>query len=181
MKHISYYLFNTELGTCGIAWKGPELKNCRPAVLFLQLPETTEDLTEEKIAGSTSGQRSDSPPPYIIEVAEKIRAHLNGGAQDFQDVCVDLESMGVFTQQVLTACRNIPAGRTMSYSELARMIHHPGAARAVGQALARNPIPLIIPCHRVLTTDGRAGGFSAPGGVETKVRILAGEGVTVKR
>jgi methylated-DNA-[protein]-cysteine S-methyltransferase len=179
MKHISYYLFDTSLGFCGIAWKGSESKNCSPAVIFLQLPDTAEELTEEKIAGSTGGLKSD-PPSSIAGTVERIRTHLHGKTQDFSDIIVDIAGLGSFTQQVLTACRNIPAGRTMSYSELARMIHRPKAARAVGQALAKNPIPLIIPCHRVLTLDGRAGGFSAPGGVETKKWILAKEGVTVK-
>jgi methylated-DNA-[protein]-cysteine S-methyltransferase len=179
MKHISYFLFETSLGICGIAWQGPETKNSSPAVLFLQLPDTTEKLTEEKIAESTGGQKAD-PPPSINGIAERIRTHLNGKVQDLSDIPVDLEGVGSFTRQVLTACRNIPAGRTMSYSELAQVIHRPKAARAVGQALARNPIPLIIPCHRVLTQAGRAGGFSAPGGVETKKRILAKEGVTIK-
>jgi O-6-methylguanine DNA methyltransferase len=180
MNHISYYLFDTSLGACGIAWKGPESKNNSPAVVFVQLTDTTYNLTEERIAGSTGGQRS-NPPPSIAEIAERIRMHLIGRVQDFSNVRVDLEGMGSFTQQVLTACRKVPAGRTMSYSELARVIHRPGAARAVGQALARNPIPLIIPCHRVLTQAGRAGGFSAPGGVETKKWILAKEGVTITR
>jgi O-6-methylguanine DNA methyltransferase len=136
-------------------------------------------LTEEKIAESTGGRKAD-PPPSIIGIAERIRTHLNGEVQDFSDIPVDFEVVGSFTRQVLTACRNIPAGRTMSYSELAQAIHRPKAARAVGQALARNPIPLIIPCHRVLTLAGRAGGFSAPGGVATKKRILAKEGMTIK-
>jgi len=179
MNHISYYLFDTSLGTCGIAWKGPESKNCHPAVIFLQLPDTSQHLTEEKIVRSTGGLKSDPPPP-IAGIVERIRTHINGKTQDFSDITVDIAGLGSFTQQVLEACRNIPAGRTMSYSELAHVIHRSGAARAVGQALARNPIPLIIPCHRVLTLDGRAGGFSAQGGVETKKWILAKEGVTVK-
>ena len=178
MKEIHYYVFDTDLGACGIAWTVPEQHNYNPDVVFLQLPDM--DATEERIAVSTGGRRSDSPPPFITGIAERIREHLNGKAQDFTDISVNVEGMGHFTQQVLAACRKIPAGKTMSYSELAQAIQRPKAARAVGQALARNPIPLIIPCHRVLTRAGRAGGYSAPGGVETKKRILAREGVVIK-
>ena len=168
MQKIFYFLFTTPLGVCGIAWKDPESRPSRPAVVFLQLPEATEEATEERIAGSTGGRRLDPPPVAIAEIAERIRKHLQGEAQDFSDIQVDLEGFGGFTQQVLAACRNIPAGRTLSYSGLARLIQRPKAARAVGQALARNPVPVIIPCHRVLTLDGGGGGFSASGGVETK-------------
>jgi methylated-DNA-[protein]-cysteine S-methyltransferase len=180
MQQIFYSLFATSLGVCGIAWKGPGLKHSRPVVLFLQLPEATEQVTEERIVGSTGGRKSDPPPATIAEIAARIRSHLQGEARDFSDIRVDLEGLGGFTQQVLAACRNIPAGRTLSYSELARVIHRPKAARAVGQALARNPVPLIIPCHRVLALGGQAGGFSAPGGVETKMWLLAREGVRIK-
>ena len=180
MKQIFYSLFDTSLGVCGIAWRCPELKRSRPAVVCLQLPESTVEETEERIAGTAGGGRSDPQPAPIVEIAERIRVHLQGVAQDFSDIDVDLEGLGGFTQQVLAACRNIPAGRTLSYSELARVIQRPKAARAVGQALARNPIPLIIPCHRVLTLEGRSGGFSAPGGVETKRWLLAREGVRMK-
>ena len=177
MQQIFYSLFATPLGVCAIAWKDFGSKHSPPAIVFLQLPETTEQATEERISGSTGGRKSDPPPAAIAEIEERIRTHLQGKVQEFSDIRVDLEGLGGFTQQVLVACRNIQAGRTLSYSELARVIQRPKAARAVGQALARNPVPLIIPCHRVLTLDGRAGGFSAPGGVETKRRILAREGV----
>ena len=179
MKQLSYYLFDTPLGVCGIMWKDPEATGGQPVVTSLQLPEATEKSTEERIA--VMSQRVSPPPPYIAEIAEKVRRHLSGKAQDFSAVSVDLDGVGSFAQQVYAACRNIPAGRTMSYGELATTINHPGAARAVGQALGRNPFPILVPCHRVLTADGKAGGFSAYGGVETKVRILAIEGVTIKR
>jgi O-6-methylguanine DNA methyltransferase len=180
MKGLFYCLFDTQLGVCGIIWKDSEKAEGLPVVTSLQFPEATEKLTEERIAGKAGGCRVGSPPSRIAEIIQKIRTHLNGKAQDFRDIAIGLAGIGPFAQQVYTACRNIPAGRTLSYGQLAGAIHHPGAARAVGQALARNPIPLIIPCHRVLTFDGRAGGFSAPGGVATKARILAIEGVTIK-
>jgi O-6-methylguanine DNA methyltransferase len=178
MKQLSYCLFDTPLGVCGIMWKDPEVTGGQPVVTYLQLPEATEKMTEQRLAGM--GHGVSTPPPRVAEIVEKIRRHLAGEAQDFSDVSVDLEGVGTFAQQVYLACRNIPAGSTMSYGELAKTIRHPGAARAVGQALGRNPFPLLIPCHRVLTAAGKAGGFSAFGGVETKARILALEGVAIK-
>jgi len=180
MKEFSYCLFDTPLGGCGIVWKEPERAGGLPVMTSLQLPEATEELIKKRIVGRAGSCRLSPPPSHIVEIIERICRHLSGKAQDFSDIAVDLDGVGPFAQQVYKACRDIPAGRTLSYGELADVIHHPSAARAVGQALARNPIPLIIPCHRVLTSDGRAGGFSAPGGVETKARILAIEGVTLK-
>lgn len=178
MKRCSYCLFNTPLGVCGIVWKDPETTDGSPVVTFLQLPEATEKSTEERIAGM--GNRVSLPPPRIAEIAEKIRRHLGGEVQDFSAIAVDYDGVESFSQQVYQACRNVPAGMTVSYGDLAKTINRPGAARAVGQALARNRVPLIIPCHRVVTVAGKAGGFSAPGGVETKARILALEGVIIK-
>jgi O-6-methylguanine DNA methyltransferase len=178
MKKISYYLFDTPLGACGLVWKDSETADGMPVVTFLQLPEETAKLTEERLAGM--GDRAGLPLSPVAEIAEKIRRHLSGEIQNFSDIAVDYEGMGSFSRQVYEACRKIPAGRTISYGELAKTINRPGAARAVGQALARNRVPLIIPCHRVLAVTGKAGGFSAPGGVETKARILALEGVIIK-
>lgn len=83
-----------------------------------------------------------------------------------------LSQLSPFARKVLTACAKIPSGKTVSYSQLAGMIGKPRASRAVGSALARNPIPLIIPCHRVIHSDGSLGNFSAPGGTATKKMLL---------
>jgi O-6-methylguanine DNA methyltransferase len=176
---LAYCLFDTPLGVCGIAWKDSARTGSQPEVIFLQLPEATEELTEERIAGMADGNRVSPPPSYIAEIVEKIRRHLSGVAQDFSAISIGCDGLGSFSQQVYQICRNIPTGSTMSYGELAAAINRPGAARAVGQALGRNPVPLLIPCHRVLTSEGKAGGFSAYGGVKTKARILALEGVII--
>jgi len=125
------------------------------------------------------GALVDTPPPAIAELIKKIQVHLQGVRQDFSEVKVDLGSVPPFAQQVYNATRKIPAGQTMTYGQLAKAIDRPGAARAVGQALGRNQIPLIIPCHRVLAAGGKAGGFSAPGGLVTKALLLALEGFTL--
>jgi methylated-DNA-[protein]-cysteine S-methyltransferase len=114
--------------------------------------------------------RDEAPFQQVIELT---RAYFNGGQADFRDVPCDLPAERTFTGQVLRACRDIPRGQTVSYGELARRIGRPDAPRAVAAALAKNPVPLVVPCHRVTYADGRLGGFSAPGGVDTKRRMLA--------
>jgi O-6-methylguanine DNA methyltransferase len=179
MKQAAYCLFETPLGPCGIAWKEQEISRIPPVVTFFQLPEATRALTATRIAGSSGGRKTRVPPPRIAGIIKKVQKHLHGDVQDFLEIVVDLDGAGPFARQVYETVRNIPAGRTMTYGELAADMNRTTASRAVGQALGRNPIPLIIPCHRVLAAGGKAGGFSAPGGVETKARMLAIEGAMI--
>jgi O-6-methylguanine DNA methyltransferase len=178
MKQAAYCLFETPLGACGIAWKEQETSRVPPVVTFFQLPEATRSLTDTRIAGSSGGRKARVPPPRIAGIIKKVQKHLHGDVQDFLDIVVDLDGAGPFARQVYEAVRKIPAGRTVTYGDLAKDMNRPTAARAVGQALGRNPIPLIIPCHRVLAARGKAGGFSAHGGLETKEKMLGIEGVT---
>ncbi len=179
MKQAAYCLFETPLGTCGIAWKEQETSRIPPVVTFFQLPEATRSLTDTRIAGSSGGRKARVPPPHIAGIIKKVQKHLHGDVQDFLDIVVDLDAMGSFARQVYEAVRKIPAGRTKSYGELATDMNRPTASRAVGQALGRNPIPLIIPCHRVLASGNKPGGFSAHGGLETKAKMLEIEGATI--
>ncbi len=135
-------------------------------------------MTESRIARNSGARKSSAPPPRIAEVIEKVCRHLQGEIQGFRGITVDLDDAGQFARQVYEAAREIPAGETRTYGELACAVSRATAARAVGQALARNPIGLIIPCHRVLAAAGRLGGFSAHGGRATKARLLAIEGAT---
>lgn len=112
-------------------------------------------------------------------VMEKINRHLAGEVQDFRSVVLDLENVRPFFRLVYEATREIPAGQTRTYGEIAKAVGRPSAAQEVGQALARNPVPIIIPCHRVSAAGGKLGGFSAPGGPATKARLLAFEGAVV--
>jgi methylated-DNA-[protein]-cysteine S-methyltransferase len=109
---------------------------------------------------------------FAQDLRKKIFAYFNGSYVDFTDVKVDLSTYGDFGRKVLTACRKIRPGRTKSYCALARSVKKPNAARAVGNILAKNPLPLIIPCHRVIRSDGKIGGFSAQGGIELKRKML---------
>ena len=112
-------------------------------------------------------------------IIERVRKHLQGQLQDFRDIPVDLEGAGPFVRKVCEAARKIPAGQTLTYLEVAKTIGYDNSARSVGQALGRNPIPLIIPCHRVAAAHGKPGGFSAYGGRVTKAKLLAIEGAVV--
>jgi methylated-DNA-[protein]-cysteine S-methyltransferase len=155
----TFTLFDTPIGRCGIAWEGD-------AIVGVQLPEARFD-------GSEPG----APPLWVQRAIADIVASLRGEADDLADIPLDLDRLAAFPRRVYEVVRTIPAGETMSYGEVAAAAGSPGAARAVGQALGRNPFAIIVPCHRVLAAGGRTGGFTADGGVTTKLRMLAIEGV----
>ncbi len=117
-----------------------------------------------------------APPIFVQEAITAIVSLLSGERADLSFIQVDLDEAGEFERRVYAAARAIPAGETLTYGELAAKIGVPEGAQAVGQALGRNPCPIIVPCHRILAADGKSGGFSAPGGAETKVRMLDIEG-----
>lgn len=179
MKQVSYCLFDTSLGKCGIAWSQSREDGGSCAVTLFQLPEATADLTESRIAHRIGASSPSIPPPQIAEVISKVCKHLHGEPQDLRNINVDLEGAGAFVQRVCEAAREIPLGQTITYAELANNLGLPSGARAVGGALGRNPVPVIIPCHRVLAAAGKPGGFSAYGGRVTKAKLLATEGAVV--
>ncbi len=113
---------------------------------------------------------------WCPELRERLCRYLKGQADNFEDVVVAATWSTVFQRQVIAALRQVPCGETLSYRELAARVGRPAAARAVGQVMASNPVPLIVPCHRVLGSGGRLGGFSAPTGLDLKRRLLALEG-----
>jgi methylated-DNA-[protein]-cysteine S-methyltransferase len=117
-----------------------------------------------------------APPPFVRAVAARIAEHFTGARHDFSDVPCDLSAASAFERSVYAAALAIPCGETRTYGDLARQVGQPQAAQAVGIALGRNPVPILVPCHRILAGGGRSGGFSAPGGVATKFRILEIEG-----
>jgi len=113
---------------------------------------------------------------FFKPIQEQIAAYFEGAYVNFNpDIPVMLDGFSQFCTSVLTACRNVSFGQTITYGELAKKLGRPAAVRAVGNALAKNPLPLIIPCHRVIRSDGSLGGFSAPAGLSLKRRLLAHE------
>jgi len=157
--------FGTPLGRCGLAWSPRGVK-------ALQLPEDTDEATRARLLRRSGAPFERKPPPEIAEIVARIGALLDGRAVDLGDVALDMDRVGAFEAQVYAAARFIPCGATRTYGEIARAIGDPTAARGVGQALGRNPFAIIVPCHRVVAANGKTGGFSAGGGVTTKLRLL---------
>ena len=118
-------------------------------------------------------------PAWVSEAADQIRRHLAGEPSDLTSIPVDLAGQPPFRRKVLETLRATQAGETFTYGQLARMAGSPGAARAVGQAMARNPLPIVLPCHRVVAADG-PGGFSLFGSLASKERLLALENVLLR-
>ena len=158
-------LFDTAIGRCGIAW-GPR------GISAFQLPEASDAGTLRRMARrDTAGPQAD-PPPEVQDTIERIVALLQGKPIDLRGVALDFDGIPPFHRRVYELSREILAGPTRTYGELATQLGDPSASRAVGQALGANPFAIIVPCHRVLAAGGRSGGFSAGGGVSTKLRIL---------
>ncbi len=170
----SYLLFDTALGAAGIAWSAGGIRR-------VQLPARTEAETEARLVAGLSVPVRVPPSLAIRGAVRLLQLHLGGEPQDLTELRLDLEGLPAFHRRVYAAARSVAAGRTVTYGELAARAGSPGAARAVGQALARNPLPVIVPCHRVLAAGGRPGGFSAFGGLWTKARLLETEGVLLRQ
>ena len=167
-----YHLFDTTFGRCAIAWSDHGLTRMR-------LPSTDTRETERSVA-SRDGERVDSDLPDAAERAvAELRAYFNERPCDLDALPLDFGIVTDFNARIYRALRAVPRGQTTTYGALARAVDTPGAARAVGMAMGRNPWPVIVPCHRVLAANEKMGGFSAPGGTITKERLLALEGVAV--
>lgn len=166
----SFALFITAIGWCGIAWGDR-------GVVGVQLPERDEHATRFRIRRRFPDARETAPPgeiPGEIQRAiDDIVALLRGEARDLSHLRLDVDGVPEFHRRVYQAARTVPPGRTVTYGEIATVLGAPGSARAVGKALGQNPFPIVVPCHRVVAADGKPGGFSARGGVATKLRMLA--------
>lgn len=162
-----FALFDTAVGRCGIAWAADG------AVTAVQLPEDSEEATRTRIA--SVGVTESEPPGEIRRVIAAVVALTDGADLDDDLSWVELDPLDLseFQRDVYRVARAIPPGNTRTYGEIATEIGIPGSAQAVGRALGANPYPIVVPCHRVVAANGRTGGFSAGGGVETKMRLLA--------
>lgn len=170
MTPQGFALFDTPIGTCGIAWS-------KSGIAGLQLPEPTSEATRQRLLRRWPAAVETAPPAGVQRAIERIRDLLSGTGTDLQDIPLDLDGVPEFNRKVYDVARGIPPGQTLTYGDIAkRMGVGPEAAREVGQALGRNPIAIIVPCHRVLAANGKMGGFSANGGASTKRRMLEIEG-----
>ncbi|HKU95635.1 MAG TPA: methylated-DNA--[protein]-cysteine S-methyltransferase [Vineibacter sp.] len=168
-----YEVFETASGFCGIAWNGV-------GITHLRLPTKSAETAERGLQRRVPGAVRDVPPPAVADAIAAVQRYFDGQETDFTDVALDLGEQEGFFKQVYAAARRVGWGHTTTYGALTRELGAgPEAARDVGQAMARNPVPLIIPCHRVLAAGGKIGGFSAPGGSATKMHMLELEGVNL--
>jgi len=170
-----YLVFQTALGFCGLAWNSVGLVRFR-------LPTKEPKAAERSLLRGAPGATRGAPPPEAAEAIASAKRYFDGEEIDFSGFVLDLSDQDPFFKQTYAATRQIAWGHTTTYGELAKTLGAgPEAARDVGQAMAKNPVPLIIPCHRVLAAGGKIGGFSAPGGSAAKVRMLELEGVRIEQ
>lgn len=165
----SFALFDTAIGACGIVWG-------EDGIVGMQLPEARADQAKARLAKRYPGAEEAAPPAEIERVIGEIRALLKGEARDLVHVPLDMSQVPSFERQVYAIARSVPPGRTITYGEIAAKLGDKALSRDVGAALGRNPFPIVIPCHRVLGAGGKTGGFSARGGVDTKMKMLQIEG-----
>lgn len=166
MPHMS--LFPTPIGVCGIAWSDD-------VVVATSLPDKTEGMTAKRFGGASEAE----PPDAIRRAVNAITGLLSGDRTDLNFIACDFSRLDPFAVSVYVETRAIAAGETLTYGEVAERLGDRRLAQRVGQALGRNRFPIIVPCHRVLGANGRLTGFSAPGGVGTKLRMLAIEGAQI--
>jgi len=166
---MNFTLFETAIGCCGIVWS-------EGGIVGAQLPERSEAATRNRLLRRFPEAREDAPPAPVRRAIDDIIALLGGERRDLNHVTIDIGAVPEFHRRVYEVARRIPAGATLSYGEVAERLGDRNLARDVAEALSENPCPIIVPCHRVLAAGGKPGGFSAPGGVATKLRMLTIEG-----
>ena len=169
-----YHVFETAMGFCAIAWSDA-------GVVRFQLPVKSAEAGDRLMRRRADGAEPGAPPEDVAGVVAAAKRYFDGEETDFSRVRLDLDGEDAFFSQIYSALRGVGWGRTTTYGALAKQIGAgPEAARDVGQAMAKNPVALIIPCHRVLAAGDKIGGFSAPGGSASKTLMLALEGVRLE-
>jgi methylated-DNA-[protein]-cysteine S-methyltransferase len=162
-----FTVFETTIGPCAIAWG-------ERGIVSVQLPERDAERARARLLRRLPEAREASPPPDVEDAVDRITALLAGESRDLlSDIALDMSRVGEFERRVYDVARSIPPGATLTYGEVAARLGDKNAARDVGQAMGRNPFPIVVPCHRVVAAGGKLGGFSARGGAATKQRLLA--------
>jgi len=169
MSELSFAVFETAIGPCAIVWSAR-------GVAGVQLPEAGEAATRARASRRYPSAREAVPPAAVQDAIDGITALLRGERRDLSSIVIDDDAISEFNRRVYAIVRKVPPGATITYGEIAERLGDKTLARAVGQAMGENPTPIIMPCHRVLAAGGKTGGFSAPGGVVTKLQLLTIEG-----
>jgi methylated-DNA-[protein]-cysteine S-methyltransferase len=172
MTDQHFALFDTPIGICGIEW-GPR------GINGLQLPMGGDEKTRARIRQRRGDISETAPTEEVQRAIDRIVKLLAGERDDLKDIALDLDGVPDFNRGVYDIARSIPPGQTMTYGDIAKKLGGVELSRDVGQALGRNPCPIVVPCHRVLAAGQKPGGFSARGGVDTKLKMLAIEGAAV--
>jgi methylated-DNA-[protein]-cysteine S-methyltransferase len=165
MSDVGFCFFDTAIGRCSVVWNAH-------GVLRTRLPEGNEQRARERIHDRYPQANETAPPAGIQCAIDDMTALLGGEPKDLRGIRLDMAGVPDFNMRVYDIARTIPAGATLTYGEIAERLGDRTLARDVGVALGQNPFPIIVPCHRVLAAGGKTGGFSAPGGVSTKMRML---------
>lgn len=167
---MQHTIFTTDFGMCGLAWHGD-------GIVAVELPGETGEDTERSLVARCASVAAATIPPAVQRLLVRVQHHLAGALQDFSDANLDWSRVSEFQGAVYRQALAIKPGCTRSYGDLSHALGlGREGARAVGVALATNPWPLLVPCHRIISARGRMTGFSAPGGVRTKTRLLVLEG-----
>jgi methylated-DNA-[protein]-cysteine S-methyltransferase len=172
MTGQSFAIFDTAIGPCGILWGGR-------GITGVQLPMSSEDKTRKRIHQRNGDIPEAEPTAEVRSAIDAITELLAGRPNDLSGVALDLDGVPEFNRSVYDIARTIPPGKTMTYGDIAKRLGGLELSRDVGQALGRNPCPIVVPCHRVLAAGNKPGGFSANGGVVTKLKMLEIEGAAV--
>ena len=166
---MGFAIFSTAIGACGVVWSVR-------GIAGVALPTVSERATRARVARRYPEVREGSPPPDVKRAIDDIVALLAGEPRDLRHVRLDAAALPVFNRRVYDVAQTIAPGATLSYGEIAERLGDRMLARDVAQALSEIPCPIIVPCHRVLAAGGKIGGYSGPGGVRTKLRLLSIEG-----
>jgi methylated-DNA-[protein]-cysteine S-methyltransferase len=171
---LPYAMIETAIGWIGIAWSERGLTR-------VQLPAHDRRATERRLLSTLAGRAMESAamPAPVAAAADLLKRYGAGEPVDFSDVAVDLDGIDGFRRATYDAARRLGFGRTTTYGGLAEDAGHKGRAQETGKALGQNPVPIVVPCHRILAAGNRIGGFSAPGGSVAKERLLEMEGVRI--
>jgi methylated-DNA-[protein]-cysteine S-methyltransferase len=173
MSELGFTLFETAIGRCGIVWS-------ERGIVAVRFPERGENAVRNRITRRFPHAHEAVPSDKIRRAIDDIVALLKGEQRDLKHIEIDLGDAPDFNRRVYEVARTISPGKTLSYGEVAERLGDRNLARDVAQALGQNPVPIIVPCHRVMAAGRKTGGFSAPGGVQTKLKLLSIEGAQLE-
>ena len=165
MDSTGISIFETPIGPCGIAWHGEK-------IIGVEIGDADESETRYRLQSRFSDTEALPPPAYVTNAINMVRVLLDGGDPDFSQTPLALDSVPDLNRKVYEILLELKAGETITYGAIARRLGDVSLSQAVGYALGKNPFPIIVPCHRVLGSNGKVGGFSAAGGTVTKLRLL---------